>query len=66
VSDSIHMTIKQIVRESGYDYGSAEFKQYVFEHNIELLAQKGRLKSEAILQRNSDKFLKQNGLNKLC
>jgi hypothetical protein len=61
MSNSIHMTVKQAVRESGYGYGSAEFKQYVFDHNIELLAQKGTLKSEARLKRKSDNFLQQNG-----
>ncbi|GLX76728.1 hypothetical protein tinsulaeT_00680 [Thalassotalea insulae] len=62
MSNSIHMTIKQVVRESGYDYGSLEFKQYVFDHNIDLIAQKGILKSEARSKRKSDKFLKENGL----
>ena len=62
MSNSIHMTVKQVVRESGYGYGSLEFTQYVFEHNIDLLAQKGSLKSEVRSKRQSDKFLKKNGL----
>ncbi len=62
MSNSVHMTVKQVVRESGYDYGSTEFKQYVFEHNINLLAQKISLKSESRSKRQSDKFLKSNGL----
>ncbi|MFY0685437.1 MAG: hypothetical protein JXR20_12875 [Balneola sp.] len=60
MSDSIHMTVKQVVRESGYDYGSPEFKQYVFEHNIELLAKKGLLKKESIEKRRLNSFIKEN------
>ena len=62
MSDSIHMTVKQVVRESGYDYGSAEFKQYVFEHNIELLVQKNSLKKDAKQQRQLESFKSRNGL----
>ncbi len=50
------MTIKQIVKESGYDYGSLEFKQYVFDHNIELIAEKGRLKREMREKRQAEKL----------
>lgn len=60
MSDSIHMTIKQIVKESGYDYGSLDFKQYVFDHNIELIAEKGRLKREMREKRQTEK-LKNSG-----
>ena len=60
MSDSIHMTVKQAVRESGYSYGSPEFKQYMFDHNIELLAQKGQLKRDSREKREADKFIKNN------
>ena len=56
MSNSIHMTIKQVVRDSKFSYGSLEFKQYVFEHNIELMAEKGKLKREAREQRQESKF----------
>ncbi|NKF51655.1 hypothetical protein G3R49_13905 [Shewanella sp. WXL01] len=58
------MTIKQVVKESGYDYGSAEFSQYVFDHNIDLIAQKNALKNEARLNKQQSKFLKANGFKK--
>lgn len=64
MSDSIHMTVKQVVRESGYNYGSAAFKQYVFEHNIELLAKKGGLKQQARNNKQHLKFIAKNGLHK--
>tara|TARA_R110000868_G_scaffold273797_1_gene533014 strand:- start:2433 stop:2609 length:177 start_codon:yes stop_codon:yes gene_type:complete len=54
------MTVKQVVRESGYDYGSPEFRQYIFEHNIELLAQKGLLKKESREKRKINSFIKKN------
>ena len=60
MSNSIHMTVKQVVRESGYDYGSPEFRQYIFEHNIELLAQKGLLKKESREKRKINSFIKKN------
>ncbi|MET1257454.1 hypothetical protein [Aliikangiella maris] len=56
MSNSIHMTVKQVVRESKFNYGSPEFKQYVFEHNIELLAEKGKLKHEAREKRQKEKL----------
>ncbi|ROR97995.1 hypothetical protein EDC56_3664 [Sinobacterium caligoides] len=61
MSNSIHMTIKQTVRESGYNYGSPEFKKYVFEHNIELLAEKSSLKNKIRQKRQTEKFNKNNG-----
>ena len=56
MSNSIHMTVKQVVRDSKFGYGSPEFKQYVFEHNIELLAEKGKLKREAREKRQESKL----------
>jgi len=56
MSDSVHMTVKQVVKESGYDYGSPEFKRYVFEHNIEILAKKISLKKEARQRKQVEKF----------
>lgn len=47
MSNSIHMTVEQVVRDSKFGYGTPEFKQYVFEHGIELLAEKSTLKREA-------------------
>ncbi|MCP3850328.1 MAG: hypothetical protein GY694_08850 [Gammaproteobacteria bacterium] len=60
MSNSIHMTVKQAVRESGYSYGSPEFRQYMFEHNIELLAQKGKLKIKSREKRKADELFKSN------
>jgi hypothetical protein len=54
------MTVKQVVRESEYDYGSPEFEKYVFEHNIELLAQKSSLKKEVKQQRQRENFKSRN------
>jgi hypothetical protein len=54
------MTVKQAVRDSGYNYGSREFKQYVFEHNIELLAKKGALKTAARKKRKTARFISNN------
>ncbi len=50
------MTVKQTVRESGYNYGSPEFKRYVFEHNIELLAEKKALKNKVCQKRQAEKL----------
>lgn len=60
MSDSVHMTVKQVVKESGYDYGSAEFKAYVLEHNIELLAKKISLKKEARRRKQEENFTLKN------
>ncbi|MCA0895134.1 hypothetical protein [Microbulbifer agarilyticus] len=60
MSDSVHMTVKQVVKESGYDYGSLEFKKYVFEHNIELLAKKISFKKEARQRKQIEKFTLKN------
>ncbi len=63
MSNSIHMTVKQTVRESGYSYGSPEFKQYVFEHNIELLAEKRALKNKVRQKRQAEKLNLDNESN---
>jgi len=60
MSDSIHMTVKQVVRESGYSYGSQEFRRYVFEQNIELLAEKKALKKEQKNKRQLEKLALKN------
>ncbi|MBT1451922.1 hypothetical protein KJ365_13600 [Glaciecola sp. XM2] len=50
------MTVKQVVKESGFGYGSAEFQNYMFEHNIELLVEKRLLKKEVKERRQSSKL----------
>jgi len=60
MSDSIHMTVKQAVRESGYSYGSQAFRRYVFEQNIELLAEKKALKKEQKNKRQLEKLALKN------
>lgn len=56
------MTVKQAVKESGYDYGSPEFKRYVFEHNIEMLAEKSVLKKASRRKRQAKKFEAENDI----
>jgi hypothetical protein len=56
MSNSIHMTIKQVVRDSKFNYGSPDFKRYVFENNIELIAEKIALKREARHKKQESKF----------
>jgi len=46
LSKSIHMTIKQVVRNNRENYGSKEYKDNIFKEDIEMTARKSWLKQD--------------------